>query len=100
MFPFLNQKKILLIFPVLFAFLLSVAPNRTTAQSAEPAREQLLNGLKILLVSRPGDPKVMLKLRIHSGAAFDTAGKSGTMALLADLLFPDPVTFEYFKEEI
>jgi zinc protease len=76
-----------------------LAPVRLTAQS-DVQREQLLNGLKILFIPRPGDPSVLLKLRIHSGSAFDTAGKSGTMALLADLLFPDPLTFEYFKDEI
>ncbi|MBD0325873.1 MAG: insulinase family protein [Pyrinomonadaceae bacterium] len=40
----------------------------------------------------------MLKLRIHSGAIFDLAGKAGTMALLSDALFPDPSTREYFEE--
>ncbi len=70
------------------------------AQSAEPQREQLLNGLRILLISRPGDQNVLLKLRIHSGAAFDTAGKAGTMALLGDILFPDAATHDYFTEEM
>ncbi|HEV7395075.1 MAG TPA: pitrilysin family protein [Pyrinomonadaceae bacterium] len=70
------------------------------AQTVEPQREQLLNGLRILLVTRPGDQNVLLKLRVHSGSAFDMAGKNGTMSLLADSLFPDPVTFDYFKEEI
>jgi predicted Zn-dependent peptidase len=71
------------------------------AQTAsEPRREQLLNGLRVLLSNRPGDGQVYLKLRIHSGAAFDMAGKSGTMALLADALFPDPNTREYFVEDL
>ena len=71
------------------------------AQSApEPRREQLLNGLRLLLWHRPSDPEVMLKLRVHSGAAFDLAGRGGTMALLADSLFPDPATREYFTEEL
>src|SRR5690348_1754130 len=48
------------------------------AQSApEPRREQLLNGLRILLWSRPADQNVLIKLRVHSGAAFDLAGKEG-----------------------
>ena len=47
------------------------------AQTPEPQADQLLNGLRILLWSRPGDQTVVLKLRIHSGAAFDTAGKAG-----------------------
>ena len=68
--------------------------------SAPPERFQLLNGLRVILLSRPGDQDVLLKLRIHSGAAFDLAGKAGTMALLGDLLFPDPSTREYFTEEL
>jgi zinc protease len=68
--------------------------------TASPERFQLLNGLRILLLSRPGEQDVFLKLRIHSGAAFDLAGKGGSMALLGDLLFPDPATREYFSEEM
>ena len=70
------------------------------AQTSEPHRDQLLNGLRILLWSRPGDQNVLLKLRIHSGAAFDMAGKAGTMALLGDALFPDAATHDYFTEEM
>lgn len=65
-----------------------------------PDRFELLNGLRILLLSRPGDRDVLLKLRIHSGSAFDLAGKGGSMALLGDLLFPDPATREFFTEEM
>ncbi len=68
--------------------------------SAPAERLQLLNGLRVLLLSRPGDQDVLLKLRIHSGAAFDIAGKGGSLALLGDLLFPDPATREYFSEEM
>jgi zinc protease len=68
--------------------------------SVEPQRSQLLNGLKVLIWPHPGDQDVFLKLRIHSGAAFDLAGKAGTMALLGDLLFPDPTTREYFTDEM
>jgi zinc protease len=66
----------------------------------EPRREQLLNGLKVLLVPRAGDTQVTLRLRVHSGAAFDLAGKEGMMALLGDALFSDPTTAEYVKEEL
>ncbi|HLN97165.1 MAG TPA: pitrilysin family protein [Pyrinomonadaceae bacterium] len=66
----------------------------------EPERARLLNGLRVLIWSRPGAPDVRLKLRVHSGAAFDLAGKAGTMALLGDLLFPDPTTREYFTDEM
>ena len=65
----------------------------------DPQREQLLNGLRVLLSLRAGNPDVLVKLRIHSGAAFDLAGKAGEMVLLGDLLFPDRATIEYFTTE-
>src|SRR5688572_31254370 len=67
---------------------------------SEPERNRLLNGLRVVLLPRPGEQDVLVKLRIHSGAAFDLAGKAGSMALLGDLLFPDPTTREYFTEEM
>jgi zinc protease len=51
-----------------------------------------------LIWSRPGEQDVLLKLRVHSGAAFDLAGKEGSMALLGDILFPDPTSRDYFTE--
>ena len=72
-----------------------------SAQSlAAPEREQLLNGLRLLMWLKPGNPDVILKLRINSGAAFDLSGKAGQMALLGDLLFPDPATIDYFTDEM
>src|SRR5258705_12128156 len=67
--------------------------------SPDPQQERLLNGLRILLWTRTGSPEVVVKLRIHSGAAFDLAGKAGEMTLLADLLFPDRATSDYFTDE-
>ncbi|MGI9068417.1 MAG: M16 family metallopeptidase [Pyrinomonadaceae bacterium] len=64
----------------------------------EPERNRLLNDLRVVILPRPGEQEVLIKLRIHSGAAFDLAGKAGSMALLGDLLFPDPTTREYFTE--
>jgi predicted Zn-dependent peptidase len=66
----------------------------------EPYQEKLLNGLKVLVWNDPAADKVTLKLRIHSGAAFDPKDKMGVMALLADILFPDPQTFNYFEEDL
>lgn len=66
----------------------------------EPERSRLLNGLRVLIWPRAGDQNVLLKLRVHSGAAFDLAGKGGSMALLGEILFPDPTTREYFTEEM
>lgn len=86
-------------FVVLLASLLVFRP--AGAQTPpEPEREQLLNGLRILLWHRPGDRDVFMALRIHSGAAFDIAGKAGGMAILGDILFPDSTTREYFTEEM
>ena len=65
-----------------------------------PERTQLLNGLRVILLPRTGDQEVLVKLRIHSGSAFDLAGKAGTTALLGDILFPDPSTREYFTEDM
>jgi zinc protease len=71
-----------------------------TQLTTEPQREQLLNGLKILIWPQTNDQDVIIKLRIHSGAAFDLAGKAGGMALLGDVLFPDPATREYFTDQM
>jgi zinc protease len=70
------------------------------ALAQEPQRNQLLNGLRVVHLLKPGEQDVLIKLRIHSGAAFDLAGKEGTIALLGDILFPDPNVREYFTEEM
>ena len=70
------------------------------AKSAVPRQEKLLNNLKILLWQDTSNNKVTVKLRIHSGAAFDTLGKEGTMALLADALFPNESVKEYFRDDL
>jgi zinc protease len=82
---------------ILMLGMFQTAPCQT---SPEPQREQLLNGLRVLLWHRPGNQELVIKLRIHSGAAFDLSGKSGQMTLLGDLLFPDRATIEYFTEEM
>src|SRR5262245_13378603 len=85
------------IFAALFTLLiLSIA---SLAQNQpEPQKEQLLNGLPVLFWVDRGGSDVIVKLRIHSGAAFDLAGKAGEMSLLGDLLFPDRATVDYFTE--
>lgn len=82
---------------VLVAVLGQPAPGQTPK---EPEREQLLNGLNLLIWPQPGSPDLVVKLRINSGAAFDLAGKSGQMAVLGDLLFPDAATVDYFTDEL
>ena len=86
---------------LLVLVLIALLPSLAVAQAApEPEREILLNGLRILYWPQPGNPNVLLKLRIHSGAAFDLAGRDGMMALLGDALFPDPATRDYVAEEL
>ena len=90
----------LLITTVLLIATCMASTNYAMQGTPEPHREELLNGLKLFLLHRPGDPEVLLKLRIRGGAAFDLAGKEGTIALLSDALFPDPTTRQYVMEEL
>ncbi|HKG14179.1 MAG TPA: pitrilysin family protein [Pyrinomonadaceae bacterium] len=70
-----------------------------SAQTPQPRREKLLNGLRILMLARPGDQSILIKLRVHDGSAFDLANKEGMMAVLADSMF-DAQTREYVSEEL
>lgn len=65
-----------------------------------PQKEQLLNGLKVLMWPDAKSDKVTIKIRVHAGAAFDPQGKEGVMQLLADNLFPNPATKEFFAEDL
>jgi len=88
-----------IVFSLLFCT--AAAPFAAAAQNiGAPQREQLLNGLPIIFLPQPGDPSVLLKLRINSGAAFDLAGKEGMMQILSAALFPDPTTRQYVAEEL
>ncbi len=71
-----------------------------TAKISGPRQEKLLNNLKLLIWTEPVAEKVTVKLRIHSGAAFDLQNKEGTMALLADILFPNETSKEFFREDL
>ena len=87
-------------FIVFFASLIMAVGSTAAQVSQQPERAELLNGLRVLIWPRPGDRDVFMSLRIHSGAAFDVAGKAGEMAILGDILFPDPSTREYFTDEM
>ncbi len=50
--------------------------------------------------SEPNAEKVTLKLRIHSGSAFDRQDKEGTIALLGDILFPNEEAKDFFREDL
>ncbi|CAN5157098.1 hypothetical protein BH20ACI1_BH20ACI1_23280 [soil metagenome] len=65
-----------------------------------PRQEKLLNDLKVLTFSEPNADKVTLKLRIHSGSAFDRQDREGTMALLGDVLFPNEEAKDFFREDL
>ncbi len=71
-----------------------------TNKSFVPRQEKLLNGLKVLTFSKPNADKVTLKLRIHSGSAFDRQDKEGTIALLGDILFPNEEAKDFFREDL
>lgn len=81
-----------------------IAANLNVVASPEnlpqPRQEQLLNNLKVLVWSEPASESVTLKLRIHGGAAFDIKGKEGAVQLLADVLFPDVQTKQFFEQEL
>lgn len=84
---------VILIFSALHSF--AQSPNFPV-----PREEQLLNQLRVLVWQEPTSPKVTVKLRIHSGAAFDQQGKEGTMQLLAGILFPNESINEFFEEDL
>lgn len=68
--------------------------------SQTPKQEKLLNGLKVLMWSDAKADKVSIRLRIHSGAAFDPQGKEGVMQLLSDSIFPNAASREFFVEDL
>jgi predicted Zn-dependent peptidase len=81
----------------LFILLMSGA---VFAQKAGPRQEKLLNGLKVLMWNVPKSDKVTVKIRLHSGSAFDPQQKEGVMRLLADNIFPTESAKEFFTEEL
>jgi predicted Zn-dependent peptidase len=93
-----NIKKFTILILVLFQF--ASICSAQTAKFSEPRQEKLLNGMKLLVWNEPGAEKITVKLRIHSGSAFDPLGKEGVMALLADALFPNESQKEFFAEDL
>ncbi len=69
------------------------------AQTA-PREQKLLNGLKLLVWNEPTAEKMTIKLRIHSGAAFDPKDKMGAMALLGEILFATDQAKAFFIEDL
>ena len=102
-FPFTYTMRSKKIFGKFAAFLLALSAFCVTASSQklpEPKQEKLLNGLKLLMWPDPKAEKVWLRVRIHSGSAFDPQGKEGTMRLLADSFFPNDNAQEFFTQDL
>ncbi len=95
----INLFKKVVFVAVIMAGAVLFASSESFAQSA-PKQEKLLNGLKVLLWGDPKADKVTVRLRIHSGAAFDPQGKEGVMQLLADNIFPNEAAREFFMEDL
>ena len=92
-------KIVFIAFIVLLLFSL-VAPAIFSQTSPAPKKESLLNGLKVLMWSDAKADKVSVKIRIHAGSAFDPQGKEGVMQLLADNIFPNEASKEFFVEDL
>jgi hypothetical protein len=65
-----------------------------------PRENKLLNGARLLVWKDSKTDKVAVKIRIHSGSAFDPQGKEGVMQLLSDILFPTESTKDFFIEDL
>ncbi len=89
-----------------FAFLLLIFCGAAIFSSAQtrnfpaPRENKLLNGTKLLVWNDKNSDKVTVKIRIHSGSAFDPLGREGVMQLLSDILFPIETTKEFFTEDL
>lgn len=86
-----------ILFTALFLIFACVA---TSFAQSKPREEKLLNGLKLLMWRDYNAQDVSVRIRIHSGAAFDPQGKEGVMRLLADNIFPNDAAREFFTEEL
>lgn len=69
-------------------------------QPRAPKEETLLNGLKVAIFSDRSAPKLTVRLRIHSGSAFDPQGKEGVMRMLSETAFLTDEAREYFTEDL
>jgi len=78
--------------------LLSAAAVHAQKTTPAPRQEKLLNGLKVLIWNVPSSEKVTVRLRIHSGSAFDPQGKEGVMKMLSEGFFPTKESRAFFEE--
>jgi predicted Zn-dependent peptidase len=84
------------------AFLIFTASFAFAQQKNLPAprEEKLLNGLKVLMWNDAKAENVSVKVRVHSGSAFDPQGKEGVMQMLADNIFPSDAAKEFFTDDL
>ena len=87
-------------FPRKIAFLMLATALAIPAFAQQPRKDSLLNGLKVFMFPDTSSDKVMVRIRVNSGAAFDPQGKEGLMAVLADNFFPTDAAKEYFRDEL
>lgn len=84
-------------------FILCVLVNSAFAQTQDfpaPRESKLLNGARLLVWKDSKTNLVSVKIRVHSGSAFDPQGKEGVMQLLSDILFPNESTKDFFVEDL
>lgn len=96
-FPSLFSKSALIILCLLAT---GVGVSAQRQGSNGPRQEKLLNGLKLLMWSDPAATDVKVRVRVHSGSAFDPQGKEGLMQLLADNIFPTSAAKAFFVEDL
>jgi zinc protease len=84
----------------IFLFFITLNASAQTINFPAPREEKLLNGLRIFAWTDAQAAKVSVKLRVHSGAAFDLQGKEGTMLLLGEILFPSDAARAFFTEDL
>ncbi len=85
---------------ILMMFAVSLAASAQTVRSTPLRQEKLLNGLKIYMQTDPQATDVRVKIRVHSGSAFDPQGKEGTIQMLADNIFPNEAAKEFFSDDL
>lgn len=73
----------------------SMSAQRSSAGT--PRQEKLLNGMRVLMFSDPAE-QIKVRLRVHSGAAFDPQDKEGLMCLLSDAIFPNQASRDFFTD--
>ena len=94
------QKIVIAGFVVLILLSLIVPAIFSQTTLSAPKQEKLLNGLRVLMWPDAKASSAAIRIRIHTGSAFDPQGKEGLMQLLADNIFPNEASREFFAEDL